>query len=108
MTKQLNSVTRRPLPAPAMIRPAGMKRKSAIAARKRASHSAGSASGCASAFATRRQVSAISRSTGVPSACRSRYFCSQMNVAMGASVSGATGRLAADGWSRAGMVGLHG
>ena len=85
MTKQLNSVTERPVPAPAMIRPAGRKRKSSSAAWKRPSHLAGSASTEARSRATRRHVSSTVASSGVPSAARSRYFMSQICSAMGAA-----------------------
>jgi len=57
MTKQLNSVTLREVPAPAMIRPAGRYLKSSSASKNRASHSAGSASTSARDRAIRRQVS---------------------------------------------------
>jgi hypothetical protein len=78
MTKQLNSVTVRPVPEPAMIRPAGRNSKFSKASAKRSSHVAGSRSGAASAFATRRQVSAMALSTGAPLASLRRYFMSQI------------------------------
>ncbi len=65
ITKQLKSVTARPVPAPARMRPAGRKAKSAIASRnalaQRARPRLGSAA--AAAFATRAQVSSMLRST---------------------------------------------
>src|SRR5580692_6377991 len=80
MTKQLNSVTLRPVPAPARMRPAGMKPPPESAALNVAFHCAraSGASAEAAALATRMKVSATSRSTGVPSADFSRYFTSQI------------------------------
>ena len=78
MTKQLNRVTLRPLPAPEKIRPPGRKRKSSMASRNRGSQAAGSVSGAARARATRRQVSETVLSTGSPSAALRRYFMSQI------------------------------
>ncbi len=68
MTKQLKRVTVRPVPAPAMIRPAGRKRKSSSAAWNRSSQASGSAS-----IARERPGDAVARSsstvasTGLPS-----------------------------------------
>src|SRR3984893_8314275 len=78
ITKQLNRVTSRPLPAPAMTRPAGKNLKSVIAAQNRSLHRSGSRSGPASAVATRRQVSSIVLSSGSPEGALSRYFMSQI------------------------------
>ncbi len=79
MTKQLNRVTARSVPAPAMIRPAGRNRKSASASMKRFSQAdrpLGSAA--AIARATRCQLSSMVLSTGAPPAFFSRYFMSQI------------------------------
>ncbi len=80
MTKQLKRVTPRPVPAPARMRPAGRKAKSAIASlnafSQRARPRLGSAA--AAAFATRAQVSSMVRSSTLPSAAFSRYFMSQI------------------------------
>ena len=80
MTKQLKRVTARPVPAPARMRPAGRKAKSAIAAAnslaQRARRRFGSAA--AAALATRAQVSAMLWSSALPSAALRRYFMSQM------------------------------
>ena len=60
ITKQLNSVTRRPVPAPARMRPPGRKRKSASASANRRSHVARSrGSAAASARATRDHVASM-------------------------------------------------
>jgi len=67
MTKQLKRVTFRSVPAPARMRPAGMKPKSCSAARKRGSQTAGSASVAASARATRSQVASMPASGGASS-----------------------------------------
>jgi len=84
ITKQLNNVTRRPVPAPAKIRPAGRKRKSSSAWENRTSHRSGSFSGAASARATRRQLSSIVTSIGVPSWAFIRYLASQICREIGA------------------------
>ncbi len=80
MTKQLNSVTARPVPAPARMRPAGRKRYPARASAKASAcsrrHSGFSA--WLAAKATRPQLSTTSPSIGVPSGCRKRYFMSQI------------------------------
>jgi hypothetical protein len=80
ITKQLKSVTARPVPAPARMRPAGRKAKSAIAsAKRRAQRSrARFGSAAAAARATLAQVSAMVRSSGEPSAALRRYFMSQI------------------------------
>src|SRR6266446_7242644 len=78
ITKQLNKVTSRPLPAPATTRPAGRDLKSVIAAQNRWLHNAGSRSGAASAVATRRHVSSIVLSSGSPEGPLRRYFMSQI------------------------------
>ena len=63
ITKQLNSVTRRAVPAPARMRPPGRKRKSASASRKRRAHASRSrGSPAASARATRSQLSSMDAS----------------------------------------------
>ena len=64
MTKQLNSVTVRPVPAPAITRPAGRNLKSASASWKRLAQRSGSRSGAAKARATRHQVASRSASSG--------------------------------------------
>ncbi len=84
ITKQLNNVTRRPVPAPATIRPAGRKRKSSSAWENRTSHCSRSFSGATSARATRRQLSSIVTSIGVPSCAFSRYLASQICREIGA------------------------
>ena len=80
ITKQLNRVTERPAPAPARMRPAGRKAKSAMASLKalaqRARRRFGSAA--ATACATLSHVSASVRSTGAPSGPVRRYFISQI------------------------------
>ena len=83
MTKQLNSVTLRPVPAPAITRPAGRNLKSCRASWKRPAHSSGSRSGTAKARATRHQVASRSASAA-PEASRKRYFMSQMRWETGA------------------------
>ncbi len=89
------------------MRPAGRKAKSAIASLKalaqRARARLGSAS--ATAFATRSQVSASTRSTGEPSAAVRRYFISQMCWERAGSGSGlrtqrGPGRSCEDRWDR--------
>ena len=78
MTKQLNRVTLRSVPAPARIRPAGMKRMSAIASRKRASI-ASRRSG-ASAAATARAAVRRVHSEAVPAATAgSRWLSHRSN-----------------------------
>ena len=78
MTKQLNRVTERPVPAPTRMRPAGRNWKSLRMSWKRPAQRAGSDSGSARAVATRRQVSATLLSTGSPSAVRKRYLRSHI------------------------------
>src|SRR4051812_18464266 len=80
MTKQLKSVTERPVPAPARIRPAGSKRWSLSASANVEDHSLrfSCASASAAARATRVQLSSTVRSMGVPSGALSRYFMSQI------------------------------
>ena len=85
MTKQLNSVTLRSVPAPAVTRPAGRNRKSSSAARNFGAQSAGVSSTAASARAMRSQLSSTVASRGVPSASFRRYFISQICSAMGAA-----------------------
>ena len=85
MTKQLNRVTLRPVPAPARMRPAGRNLKSSIASKNRPAHSSGSFSGAASAAATRRQVSEMVLSNTSPSAPLWRYFMSQICCEMAAT-----------------------
>ena len=87
MTKQLNSVTRRPEPAPARMRPAGRNLRSPINPSKACAQRSRKASGsaCATARATRP-----SECAGLSSPGR-RYFIAQMSRAMGSrsgSVSG--------------------
>ena len=83
MTKQLNSVTLRPVPAPAMTRPAGRNLKPASASWNRPAHSSGSRSGAARARATRHHVASRSASAS-PAASRKRYFMSQIRWETGA------------------------
>ncbi len=83
MTKQLKSVTLRPVPAPAITRPAGRNLNPDSASWKRLAHSSGSRSGTASARATRHQVASRSASAS-PEASRKRYFMSQMRWETGA------------------------
>ena len=80
ITKQLKSVTSRPVPAPARMRPAGRKAKSAMASAKAFSQRlrARLGSAAATAAATRVQVSSRVRSTTLPSAALRRYFMSQI------------------------------
>src|SRR5512132_3229448 len=85
MTKQLNSVTRRPEPAPERMRPAGRNLKSCIAAKNRSSQIAGSASAPANSLATRRQVSSMVLSSDSPSSVFKRYFMSQICCETGAT-----------------------
>ena len=98
MTKQLKSVTARPVPAPARMRPAGRKAKSAIAAAKALAQRArvrfGSAA--AAALATLAQVSAMLWSSTLPSAALRRYFMSQMCSEMRGR---AVGMLRVTGWA---------
>jgi hypothetical protein len=68
-TKQLNSVTRRPVPAPARMRPPGRKRPEASSWKKR-SPQAGSRSAAATAVATRRKLSSGARSSAPSVASR--------------------------------------
>ena len=86
MTKQLKRVTARSLPAPARMRPAGRKPKSAIASWKRAAHGARSppSSGTAAARATRQNVSPSVPSIGRPPTSRRRYLRSQISSEIGA------------------------
>ena len=88
MTKQLNSVTRR-LGAGAGEDAAGRQEAEILQrlVERRFPASPGSASACASARATRRQLSSIVRSTGVPSASFSRYFASQICREIGAALA---------------------
>ena len=83
MTKQLNSVTVRPVPAPAITRPAGRNLKPCSASWKRLAQVSGSRSGAASARATRHHVASRSASP-LPEASRNRYFMSQMRWEIGA------------------------
>src|SRR6202789_33520 len=80
ITKQLNSVTDRDVPAPARMRPAGRNLWPASAPANSSAHSRrrAGASALAAASATRAKLSATLRSTGVPSGCLSRYFMSQI------------------------------
>ncbi len=69
MTKQLNSVTSRAVPAPARMRPAGRKRKSSRTPRNACAHGRASrGSTLAAARATRSHVSPIHSSRAEPSA----------------------------------------
>ncbi len=72
-TKQLKSVTRLPVPAPANMRPPGKKRKSDKMALNVACHRSGSCSARATARETRRQVSDTSAS-GFEFSRAWRYF----------------------------------
>ena len=83
MTKQLNRVTVRPVPAPASTRPAGRNLKPDRASWNRPAQSSGSRSGAASARATRHQVASRSASA-CPEVSRKRYFMSQMRWETGA------------------------
>ena len=83
MTKQLKSVTARPVPAPAMTRPAGRNLKPDKASWKRPAQSSGSRSGAASARATRHHVASRSASA-CPDGSRKRYFMSQIRWEIGA------------------------
>ena len=80
ITKQLKSVTPRPVPAPARMRPAGRKAKSTMASANRPAQRSRArlGSAAATARATLSQVSAMTRSTGDPSAALRRYFMSQI------------------------------
>ena len=88
MTKQLKSVTVRPVPAPAITRPAGRNLKPDSASWKRPAQTSGSRSGAARARATRHQVASRSAS-GVavglpPGVLLKRYFMSQIRWETGA------------------------
>src|SRR5476649_2062481 len=83
MTKQLKSVTVRPVPAPAITRPAGRNLKPDSACSKRPAQSSGSFSGTAKARATRFHVASRSVSEA-PEVSRNRYFMSQMRWETGA------------------------
>ena len=83
MTKQLKSVTVRPVPAPAITRPAGRNLKPSRASWNRPAHSSGSRSDAASARATRHQVASRSPSSP-PETSRNRYFMSQIRWETGA------------------------
>ena len=78
MTKQLNRVTMRSVPAPEMMRPAGRNLKFVSASRNCGAQVSGSSSRAAKAVATRSQVSSMVLSTGRPSGDFSRYFMSQI------------------------------
>ena len=78
ITKQLKSVTERPVPAPARMRPAGRNWKPVSRFWKRPAHKPGADSGSARARATRLQVSSMVLSTGSPSAVRKRYLRSHI------------------------------
>ena len=84
ITKQLNIVTLRAVPAPAVIRPAGRNLKSSRASKNLPSQALGSFSTDARSLAIRRQESSTVTSFGVPSASLKRYFISQICSAMGA------------------------
>ena len=85
MTKQLNNVTLRSVPAPAVIRPAGRNLKSDSASKKAFSHFSGRLSTDAKAPAIRCQLSSTFPSIGVPSSSLNLYFISQICSAMEAS-----------------------
>ena len=90
-TKQLMRVTWRSVPAPARIRPAGRNFQPCMALVNIFT----SVSFAASARATRRRVSSIVRSTGVPSRSLKRYFMSQIVWATGGRSSSVSGSVAA-------------
>ena len=84
ITKQLNRVTlRSPVPAPALIRPAGRNLKLSNALLNTSAQCLGSSSLAASALAIRDQVSCTVRSIDVPSYSFSRYFMSHICSAIG-------------------------
>ena len=85
ITKQLNNVTLRSVPAPAVIRPAGRNLKSESASKNLGSQASGEDSTEAKAPAIRCQLSSTVLSMGVPSACLKRYFISQICSAIGAA-----------------------
>ena len=95
ITKQLNRVTARPVPAPARIRPAGMKVRVSIASAKRCSHTLRWAgfSLAATAWATRAAVAEKSASPE-PSGAQKRYLASQISRAIGTSSGMDTSRSA--------------
>src|SRR5690606_5807325 len=91
ITKQLKSVVRRPVPAPARMRPAGRNLKPVTASRNAASCSP-LRSACATAAATLRHVSAIDASAD-PSGRTCRYFVDQMcRESSSSSIPGLPGR----------------
>ena len=94
-TKQLNSVTSRPVPAPARMRPAGRKPRSAMASWKRCAQRSRTRlppfSGAAAARATRQNVSSAVASMGVPSSPLKRYLRSQISAEIGAGNSNSVG-----------------
>src|SRR5262245_32870711 len=89
MTKQLNRVTRRPVPAPARIRPAGRKRWFSMTAWNSCSQKArrSGSSAAASARATRCQVAAIDASSGAPPSDLRRYLRSQISCEIGSAAA---------------------
>ena len=86
ITKQLNKVTVRPVPAPAMMRPAGrnLKPESAVSNCVRQCRRARAGSASAIAAATRDHVASTPPSPPSPST-RKRYFAFQISAEISAS-----------------------
>ena len=85
ITKQLNSVTFLPVPAPARMRPAGMKRKLLRASLNRVRHCLRTEGFSARATASATRSSVADRSASSASADRKRYFAPQISSASGIS-----------------------